>query len=170
MSSGCCGRCCGLACGDCETHLTPDCTCQGMGVTTTGPDGARVDGEPSFVCVSDLCPYCGSLPCESPYLHNFRRYPLQQTTHFLIGIVLGVCLSSGLIGPIAFAFGLIALIVSRQISEFVKLDDDVQIDLAVYIAGVLSGGAGVGLAAIVKPNWFRVALPTSSPKLPLVTI
>ena len=143
MSSGCCGRCCGLACGDCETHLTPDCTCRGMGVTTTGPDGARVDGEASIVCISDLCPYCGHEPCESPYLHNFRTYPLQQTTHFLIGIVLGVCLASGNYGAIAFAFGLILLIRERQGREFEKLNDDIQIDLAVYIAGVLSGGAPV---------------------------
>ena len=140
MSSGCCGRCCGLACGDCETHLTADCTCPGWTVTTTGPDGARVDGEPSIVCVSDLCPYCGSEPCQSEYLHNFRQYPLQQATHFLIGILIGVLLTTGWAPA---AFGLIAFVVARQISEFVKLHDDVQIDLAVYIAGVLSGGAPV---------------------------
>ena len=143
--SGCCGRCCGLACGDCETHLTPDCTCRGMGVTTTGPDGARVDGETSIVCVSDLCPYCDSEPCESPYLHNFRQFPIQQATHFLIGILIGLLVTTGWV---PLGFGLIVFVVSRQISEFVKLNDDVQIDLAVYIAGAVVGGG-----AIVAPVW-----------------
>ena len=102
---------------------------------------ARVAAEPSIVCTSDLCPYCDSEPCQSQYLHNFRRYPAQQATHFLIGIVLGVCLASGHYGAIAFAFGLILLIRERQGREFEKLNDDIQIDLAVYIAGVLAGGA-----------------------------
>ena len=141
MSAGCCGRCCGLACGDCESHLTADCTCPGITWHTTTNNGARVDGETSIVCVSDLCPYCGSEPCESPYLHNFRQFPIQQATHFLIGILIGVLLTTGWAPA---AFGLIAFVVSRQVSEFVKLNDDVQIDLAVYIAGVL-----VGIGAIV---------------------
>ena len=141
MSSGCCGRCCGLACGDCETHLTADCTCPRIPTQTS----ARVDGETSIVCVSELCPYCGSEPCESPYLHNFRAYPVQQATHFLIGILIGLLLTTGWAPA---AFGLIAFVVARQISEFVKLHDDVQIDLAVYIAGVL-----VGIGATVAPAW-----------------
>ena len=70
------------------------------------------------MCVSDLCPYCGSEPCESPYLHNVRQFPIQQATHFLIGILIGVLLTAGWAPA---AFGLIAFVVARQISEFVKL-------------------------------------------------
>ena len=78
------------------------------------------------------------------YLNNFRAYPFQQASHLLIGVVIGACLASGQVGPIPFAFGLILLIRERQGREFEKLNDDIQIDLAVYIAGVLLGGAGFG--------------------------
>ena len=70
------------------------------------------------------------------YLDNFRRYPVQQLTHFLIAVFSGLLLTGRWRAAGAV---LMAAVGVRQTTEWAKLNDDVHVDMLVYIAGLLTG-------------------------------